>query len=234
MNEWPRGVIRRDLRPPSAQSGQHIRYHSQSRQQLIDCTAKLRAIVTLVTDVTAFMTSGISRIALRLGETFMKKHAVALMMVLAICIPIATMKPAFAADDVCAPVRAMLEKFNVTSRIRLVGTNKVKAINFTSLFVDTKQWWHEDSKPWHIEPRQYSKTSDLENCEHLGSEIIDGIRTEIWNYDHLAYQQVDYFKIWISDDTGLPVKSHFKRVRPKAFIEWDGTYTYGSDIKDPV
>ncbi|SCB44805.1 hypothetical protein GA0061101_119110, partial [Rhizobium lusitanum] len=56
----------------------------------------------------------------------------------------------------------------------------------------------------------------------------------IWSYDHLSYQQVDYWKIWISVDTGLPVKSHFKRVRPKDVIEWDGTYTYGPDIKYPV
>lgn len=150
------------------------------------------------------------------------------------CAYIAEMTPAFATDDACAPVKAMSEKLNSAPRARLIGTNHLEAINFTSLFVDTKQWWHRDSKPWHLEPRQYSKTSDLENCEHLGSETIDGVQTEIWAYDHLSYQKVDYWKMWISVDTGLPVKSHFKRVRPKAVIEWDGTYTYGPDIKDPV
>ena len=164
----------------------------------------------------------------------MKNHVMALTAALAMCAYIAEMTPAFATDDACASVRVMTDKFNATPRIRLVGTNSLEAIHFTTLYVDTKQWWHGDSKPWHIEPRQYSKTNDLENCEHLGSETIDGVQTEIWAYDHLSYQQVDYWKVWISVDTGLPVKSHFKRVRPKAVIEWDGTYTYGPDIKDPV
>ncbi|NLS20473.1 hypothetical protein HGP16_28520 [Rhizobium sp. P40RR-XXII] len=164
----------------------------------------------------------------------MKKHVMALMAALAMCAPIAKMTPAFAADDACASVKAMANKFNATPRIRLDGTSYLEATHFTTLYVDTKEWWHAGSKPWHIEPRQYSKTNDIENCEHLGSETIDGVQTEIWSYDHLSYQEVDNFKLWISVDTGLPLKSHFKRVRPKDVIEWDGIYTYRPDIKDPV
>jgi hypothetical protein len=164
----------------------------------------------------------------------MKKHVMALTAALAICSQIAEMTPAFAADDACASVRVMIDKFNATPRIRLVGTSSLGAIHFTTLYVDTKQWWHSGSGPWHIKPRQYSKNSDVENCEHLGSETIDGVQTEIWSYHHLSYQQVDNFKSWISVDTGLPVKSHFKWVRPKDVVEGDVAYTYGPDIKDPV
>ncbi|NTG46685.1 hypothetical protein G6M04_04815 [Agrobacterium rhizogenes] len=164
----------------------------------------------------------------------MKKHVMALKAALAICTYIAKMTPAFAADDACASVRAMVDKFNATPRIRVVGTDYLEATYFTTLYVDTKQWWHSGSGPWHIKPRQYSKSSDIENCEHLGSETIDGVQTEIWSYHHLSYQQVDNFKSWISVDTGLPVKSNFKWVRPKDVVEGDVTYTYGPDIKDPV
>ncbi|MBB6488321.1 hypothetical protein [Rhizobium lusitanum] len=164
----------------------------------------------------------------------MKKSIIALTAALATCTHIARTTPAFATDDACAPVRAMSEKLNATSRARLDGTSRLMAISFTSLFVDAKQWWREGSEPWHVEPRQYSKTSDLENCQHVGSETIDGVRTEIWSYDHLSPEQVDSIKIWISVETGLPLKSHFKRVEQKNGVEWDGIYTYSPDIKDPA
>jgi len=140
-----------------------------------------------------------------------------------------------AADDLCAPVKAMVSKYNATPKIRVVGADHLGAIYFTDLFVDTKQWWHSGSEPWHIKPRQYAPTDNIENCKHLGNETINGVETEVWTYDRPSYRQTDHIRMWISVDTRLPVKSAFKQVLPnKDVIEWYGTYSYGPDIKDPV
>ena len=73
------------------------------------------------------------------------------------------------------------------------------------------------------------------NCALLRHEDVAGIAATVYRYERQI--QKDYnvrVEMWISKETGLPLKSHFRALPLDNISERRLTYTYGDDVKAPI
>jgi hypothetical protein len=152
-------------------------------------------------------------------------------------------KPVLAAYDACGPVQAMVHNLNTVPRVhateRVVNDGAGWSGMRERIAIDTKQYDRSEDGAWSLAIRHRSEPETVINCEFIRHESLDGVTTAVYRYERLGGPQTDRrdphinrFEVWISKETGLPVKSHFK-----AFSGTGGeryfTFTFGPNIKEP-
>ncbi|WP_244563954.1 outer membrane lipoprotein-sorting protein [Ensifer aridi] len=147
--------------------------------------------------------------------------------------------PANAAEDGCAPIRALGNKLDAVAKERVIETVIFPSGNTLSagelIIINNKEYWRRGKEAWTVSPREPFPMSKISNCELSGEESIGATQTYVYEYDRqLGYGKVRV-RIWVSKDTGLPLKSSFKDIKPNAAsFERSFTFSFADDIRDPI
>lgn len=144
---------------------------------------------------------------------------------------------ASAEEDACAPVRAMIAKFNIVPKVRLTGPGAGKGWSGVEdiIVIGPKQYSRYARGSWTVHPRNIAPPETAANCALLRHEDVGGIAATVYQYERQIEQ--DYrarVEIWISKETGLPIRSQFKTLPLDNVSERNLTYTYGDDVKAPI
>lgn len=146
--------------------------------------------------------------------------------------------PATAADEACAPIRALAKKLDAVAKGQVNETLIFPSGNTLSeefILINSKQYWRREKGPWSVGPREPFPMSKVSNCELSGEEPVGAMQTYVYEYDRQFEYGKARVRIWVSKDTGLPLKSYFKDVKPNAAsFERSFTFSFADDIRDPV
>lgn len=144
---------------------------------------------------------------------------------------------ASAEENMCAPVWAMITKFNAVPKVRFTGPGAGKGWSGIEdeIVIGPKQYSRNDSGSWTVAPRKIAPPETATNCALLRHEDVGGVAATVYQYERQINQ--DYkarVEMWISRETGLPLKSHFKALPLDNYSERNLTYSYGDDVKAPI
>lgn len=152
------------------------------------------------------------------------------------CAGLVAPSPVAAQEDACAPVRAMIAKFNVVPKVRATGwgTSNGWSGVVDEIAIGPKRYSREDDGSWTTGSRKVVPPDIVTNCVFLRDEDVSGVATVVHGYER-DFEKLNYrIEIWISKETGLPVKSHFKLLPLDGISEKRLTYSYGDDVKAPI
>lgn len=151
---------------------------------------------------------------------------------------IALTLPVAAAEDGCAPIRALGKKVDAVAKGQVIQTLIFPSGNTLSeefIIINAKQYWRRGKAPWSVGPRWPFPISKISNCQPSGEEPVGATQTYVYEYDRQFEYGKARVRIWVSKDTGLPLKSYFKDIKPNAAsFERSYTFSFADDIRDPI
>lgn len=146
--------------------------------------------------------------------------------------------PATAAADECAPIRALAERLDAVDKGHVIQklifpNGNTSAEEF--IIIGTKQYWRREKGPWSVGPREPFPMSKISNCKYSGEEPAGTTLAYVYEYDRRFPYGMARVRIWIAKDTGLPIKSRFKEMKPTAAsFERSFTFSFADDIRQPI
>lgn len=146
--------------------------------------------------------------------------------------------PAAAAGDTCAPIRALGKKLDAVAKGKVIQTFIFSSGNTSTeefIIINAKQYWRRGKEAWSVGPREPFPMAKISNCEVRGEEPVGATQTYVYEYDRQFEYGKARVRIWISKDTGLPLKSYFKDIKPNAAsFERSFTFSFADDIRNPI
>lgn len=144
---------------------------------------------------------------------------------------------ASAEEDTCAPVHSMIAKFNAVPKVRFTGPSAGEGWSGIQdiIVIGSKQYSRHESGSWTVVPRKIAPPESATNCALLRHEDVGGIAATVYQYERQIEQ--DYkarIEMWVSKETGLPLKSHFRTLPLDDLSERKLSYSYGDDVKAPI
>jgi hypothetical protein len=140
-------------------------------------------------------------------------------------------------NDPCATVMAMAYKLNHVDKFRTVNrrVRAGKVTAFENIMIGGKYYTRRDNRPWRVRKRTMADREHVSNCKFINAERTNGIDAKVYEYDRRLRQTVFRVRMWIGEDSGLPVKSHWKEIEPNVVpLEYDVIYDYEENLKEPV
>lgn len=139
----------------------------------------------------------------------------------------------------CDRVKRMVAKFNETQAVqmtmRFVNNGLGEPYFGQYLHVGAKEYSRDTGWPWEVRDRVIVPTEIINKCKLLGFQEVNGIATSLYEYERPDLRDGELrILTWISDETHLPVKAHFTRLKPVNGFEVYITYAFDPDVKEPI
>jgi hypothetical protein len=143
-----------------------------------------------------------------------------------------------ASDDECAPIQTMAAKLDAIGKGKVVHLSIFRGggtIAEEFIIVGTKQYWRREKGPWSVSPREPFPMQNISDCTYVGEELVDAKKMHVYAFDRRFPYGIARVRMWIAQDSGLPVKSHYKDVTPNAAsFERSLTFSFAEDIREPM
>lgn len=146
---------------------------------------------------------------------------------------------AIASDGPCAPIKALTHRIQNVENFRTVveytypdGDTRIEE----HVMIGTKHYYHWQGLPWRVNQRQMTlPAKPFSNCKYVGRERVNGVEAKLYTYDRQDWQAAYTVRMWISEESRLPVKSHWKETKPAVtHNELIVTYFFEPDLKEPI
>lgn len=146
-------------------------------------------------------------------------------------------------SDECAPVRDAIARLGAATFVQqhgIVTRNGARPVASDLLAFGDLEYWREGTEDWEVRTRQQiplvlDSLDTVFECERTGSEILGSAVATSFAYKRLmpVPRGVRNVRMWISDNTGLPIRSYVE-IDPegtKGTAEY--TFSYNSDAVQP-
>lgn len=144
-------------------------------------------------------------------------------------------------QDACVRVREMMANYNSVGASQLTfqfidnGSGEPSLRHVVT--VRTLAYSREAGGAWHLDTRVTGKPEEASNCRLLGHQKVNDVRTSVFLYERPegpnGGDRRFRIKMWISDQTNLPVRSHFERLFPDNGEEYYVSYSFDPGVKEP-